>query len=100
MPPTPPSHPRREAPPPSTNPGNSGSRNYDADRVGHTKRDSLGILNLSFDAIEIKMNVHYRRLARIYHPDKYDPTTNEMSRFEAQEQFKPLKNVYKYLRKN
>ena len=84
MPPTPPSHPRHEAPPRSTNPGNSDSRNYDVNRVGHTKRDSLGILNLYFAATERKMKVHYRRLERIYHPDKYDPTTNEMSRFEAQ----------------
>ena len=60
----------------STNPGNSGSRNYYVNRVGHTKSDSLDILNLSFAATEREMKVHYRRLARIYHPDKYDPTTN------------------------
>ena len=100
MPPTPPFHLRREAPPRSTNPGNSDSRNVDVNRVGHTKRDSLGILNLSFAATEREMKVHYRRLARIYHPDKYDPTTNEMSKFEAQEHFKLLINAYEYLHTN
>ena len=82
------------------NPGNYGSRNYDVDRVGHMNIDSLGILNLSFAATEREMKVHYRRLARIYHPDKYDPTTNEMSKFEAQEHFKLINNACEYLRIN
>ena len=43
------------------------------------------------------MKVHYRRLAQIYHPDKYDPTKNEMSKFEAQEHFKLINNAYEYL---
>ena len=68
--------------------------------MGHTKRDSLGILNLSFAATEREMKVHYRRLERIYHLDKYDPTTNEMSKLEAQEHFKLLNNAYKYLHIN
>ena len=41
------------------NSGNSGSRNYDVDRVGHTNRDSLGILNLSFAATEREIKVQY-----------------------------------------
>ena len=40
------------------------------------------------------MKVHYRRLARIYHPDKYDPTTNEpparMDRVRTQPAFDAL----------
>ena len=51
-----------------------------------TRRDYLGILNLlvSSAATEREIKVKYRRLARIYHPDKYDPTTNKMSKIEAQ----------------
>ena len=44
--------------------------------------------------------MQYRRFARIYHPDKYDPKTNEMSKFEAEEHFKLLNNAYEYLRTN
>ena len=47
---------------------------------------------------EIEIKVQYRRLARIYHPDKYDPTTNKMSKSEAQGHLKLIKSVYEYLR--
>ena len=62
-------------------------------------KDSPGILNLliSTDTIEREIKVQYRRRARIYHPDKYDPTTNKMSESEAQEHFKLINNAYKYL---
>ena len=78
----------------------SDKRNYDPEKVGYTKRYSLGILNIpvSAAATEREIKVQYRRLARIYHPDKYDPTANEMSMFEAQEHFKLINNAYEYLR--
>ena len=46
-------------------------------KVGKNRKDSLGILNLpiSTAATEREIKVQYQRLARIYHPDKYDPTT-------------------------
>ena len=45
--------------------------------------------------------VQYIRLARKYHPDKYDPTANEISMFEAQEHFKLINNTYNtFARKN
>ena len=47
---------------------------------------------------EREIKVQYQRLARFYHPDKYDPTTNKMSKSEAQVHFKLINNVYKYLR--
>ena len=65
----------------------SDKRNYDPEKVGYTKRDSLGILDMpiSTAATEREIKVQYIRLAIIYHPDKYDPTANEMLMFEAQE---------------
>ena len=93
--------PRREASPrqeESSRRNQSDQRNYDPEKVGHTKRDSLGILNIPMSATEREIKVQYRRLARIYHPDKFDPTTTEMSMFEAQEHFKQINNAYEYLR--
>ena len=56
----------------------SNKQNYDREKVGYTKRDSLGIINIpiSTAATEIEIKVQYRCLARIYHPDKYNPTAN------------------------
>ena len=53
----------------------SESQNYDRRKVGQNRKDSLGILNLpiSTAATEREIKVQYRRLAIIYHPDKYDP---------------------------
>ena len=95
--------PRRESPPgrkKSPRRTQSESHNCDPRKVGQNGKDSLGILNLpvSTDAKEREIKVQYRRLARIYHPEKYDPTTNKMSKSEAQEHFKPINNAYKYLR--
>ena len=76
----------------------SDKRNYDPEKVGYTKRYSLGILNIpvSAAATEREIKVQYRFFARIYYPDKYDTTTNEMSMIEYQEHFKPIDNAYKY----
>ena len=85
--------PRREKSPRRTQ---SESQNYDPKKVGQNRKDSLGILNLPISAAAInrEVKVQYQRLARIYHPDKYDPTTNKMSKSEAQEHFKLISNVY------
>ena len=66
--------------------------------VGHTKRDSLGILELPFAATEREIKVQYKKLARIYHPDKFNPATNPMTQYEAQEHFKLVNNAYEFLR--
>ena len=88
--------PRRENSPRRTQ---SDNHNYDPRKVGHTRKDSLGILNIpvSTSAKEIEIKVQYRRLARIYHPDKYDPTKNKISKYEAQEHFKLINNAYEFL---
>ena len=95
-------YPRRESPPrreKSPRRTQSESHNYDSKKVGKNRKDSLGILNLriSTAATEIEIKVQYQRLARIYHPDKYDPTTNKMSKSEAQENFKLINKTYEYL---
>ena len=79
-----PTPPRRNVPQPSprreTSPrheeaprwNQSDKRNYDPEKLGYTKRDSLGIINIprSTAATEREIKVHYRRLSIIYHPDK------------------------------
>jgi len=96
------SSPRRSAPQPSPprqqNDQSRNNENYDPEQVGRTRRDSLGIFLLPSTATEREIKVQYRRLARIYHPDKYDPMTNEMSKMEAQEHFKLINNAYEFLR--
>ena len=46
---------------------------------------------------EREIKVQYRRLARIYHPDKYDGATNAMAKEQAQEHFKLINNAYEFL---
>ena len=74
------------------------------DRVGRTRRDSLGIMNLSLAATEREIKITYIRLARRYHPDKYGLASNdvstEMSSIEAQQHFQLISNAYEYLRTN
>ena len=89
--------PRRSAPQPSPRrQQNNPNQNYVSEQVGKTRRDSLGIFNLPNAATEREIKVQYRRLARIYHPDKY-VTTNEMTKMEAQEHFKLINNAYEFL---
>ena len=68
--------PRRKKSPRRTQ---SESQNYDPKKVGQNRKDSLGILNLliSTAATEREIKVQYRRLEKIYHPDKYNPTTKK-----------------------
>ena len=59
-------------------------------------------MNLSLAATEREIKVTYIRLARKYHPDKYDMSSNEvsteMAQLEAQQHFQMISNAYKYLR--
>ena len=99
LPPTPPSPPpRSEAPPRTSGNGNSGNYDYVVHKVGHTRRDSLGILNLPRTSTEREIKIRYRQLARTYHPDKYNSTTKKIPKSEAQEHFKLLNNAYEFLR--
>ena len=73
---------------------------FDPANVGKTKMDSLRILRLENDATERQVKTQYRRLARIYHPDKFDRTSTRGSINQAEEHFKLLNNAYEYLRNN
>ena len=77
---------------------NYGNYYFVVNRVGYTRKDSLGILNLSRTSTEREIKIRYRQLARTYHPDKYNSTTNKISKSEAQEHFKLLNNSYEFLR--
>ena len=72
--------------------------------MGQTRRDSLGFLKLSSAATEREIKITYIRLARRYHPDKYNLASNdvssEMTFVEAQQHFQLLNNAYEYLRTN
>ena len=105
--PTPPSHSRREVPLQSNNrnsgnSGNSNSGNYDADRVGHTRRDSLGIMKLTTTATDREIKITYIRLARRYRTDKYILASNNVSTeitfIEIQQHFQLISNAYEYFR--
>ena len=59
-------------------------------------------MNLSLAAMEREIKIMYIRLARKYHPDKYNMSSNEvseeMTRLEAQQHFQMISNTYEYLR--
>ena len=69
--------------------------------VGRNRKDSFGILELPMTATEREIRVQYRRLARIYHPDKYNLASNEVSSrmtvLEGQQHFQMISNAHDYL---
>ena len=71
--------------------------NFNPEGVGRNRTDSCRILRIPTTATEREIKVQYRRLARIYHPDKYDCLTNSMTSHEAQEHFKHLNNAYEFI---
>ena len=58
---------------------------------------SLQILGLGLGASEMEIKVHYRQLARKYHPDKNNPTMTGLTTAEASDFFKLLNNANEYL---
>jgi curved DNA-binding protein CbpA len=59
---------------------------------------SLTILGLGLGASETEIKVHYRQLARTYHPDKNNPNTTGLTAEDASELFKLLNKANDYLR--
>ena len=53
----------------------------------------LKILGLGLGASEMEIKIHYRQLARKYHPDKNDHTATGLTTEEASEFFKLLNNA-------
>ena len=66
--------------------------------VGHSMSHSLTILGLGLGASEMEIKVHYRQLARKYHPDKNNITLTGLTTTEASDFFKLLNNANEYLR--
>ena len=97
---SPPPHRRPSSPPRAYAYGAEWS--FDPEGVGRNRKDSFGILELPLTATEREIKVQYRRLARIYHPDKYALASNEVSSrmtvLEAQQHFQMLGNAYDYVR--
>ena len=66
--------------------------------VGRSMYHSLTILGLGLGASEMEIKVHYRQLARKYHPDKNNTTLTGLTTTEASDFFKLLNNAHEYLR--
>jgi DnaJ-class molecular chaperone len=67
-------------------------------QVGRSMSQSLTILGLGFGASETEIRVHYRQLARKYHPDKNSPAITGLSASEASAFFQLLNNAHEYLK--
>ena len=67
-------------------------------QVGRSMSQSLTILGLGFGASETEIKVHYRQLARKYHPDKNDPAITGLNASEASTFFQLLNNAHEYLK--
>ena len=65
--------------------------------VGRSLEHSFKALGLGLGATETEVKVAYCALARIYHPDKHDPTQTEMTQSEASKYFKIINNAQVYL---
>ena len=105
-PPSPRSPPMHEQQPQSTNPPNPAEYNpkrwlNDENfciQVGRSMSQSLTILGLGFGASETEIRVHYRQLARKYHPDKNSPAITGLSASEASAFFQLLNSAHEYLK--
>ena len=92
----PPRRNQRESLPPSPRENN---RDYDPINVGRVMYDSLKIFGLGYGATALDVKTQYKRLARIYHPDKHSLYRERtgMSDNEAEEFFKLIANAKEYL---
>ena len=90
---------RRPEPPP---PPSSGGRDYIPERVGHDMYDSLKILGLGLGASEREVKLAYRRLACIYHPDKWEQSRQNtgLTLLETTAHFQLLNNAQSFLRQH
>ena len=93
------SPPRRQRPAPPPRQTDNG-RNYDPEQVGRSLYDSLKILGLGLGASEREVKLAYRRLACIYHPDKWEQSqgTTGMTLAETTAHFQLLNNAQSFLR--
>ena len=97
------SPPRRQRPPPPQQPpqpDSTNGRDYIPEQVGRSMYDSLKILDLGLGASEREVKLAYRRLASIYHPDKWEHSrhTTGMTLPETTAHFQMLNNAQSFLR--
>ncbi len=90
---------RRPPPPPQPPPPHHQQprMDYNPVLVGHSLEHSLRVLGLGLGASEMEVEVQYHALARIYHPDKHDPTITGMTHEAAADFFKIINNANSYL---
>ena len=96
-PPSPP--PCNRVPPPqqkSTN--NNTDQEYNVKNIGRVMYDSLKVFGLGFGASETEVEVQFRAIYRIYHPDKHKTEQNGME--DATTSFQILNNAHSYLRED
>jgi DnaJ-class molecular chaperone len=76
-----------------------GNQDYIPEQVGRSVYDSLKILGLRLGALEREINLAYRRLTYLYHPDKWDQVqaTTGMTLQETTEHFQLLNNAHSFL---
>ena len=66
--------------------------------VGRSMFHLLTILGLGLGASDMEIKVHYRQLARKYHPDKNDTNVTGLTTTKASDFFKLLNNANEYLK--
>jgi curved DNA-binding protein CbpA len=70
---------------------------YDPELVGHSLDHLFKALGLGLGATETEVKVRYRALARIYHPNKHNPTRTGLTQEAAVNYFKLINNTQAYL---
>jgi DnaJ-class molecular chaperone len=76
-----------------------GEQDYIPEQVGNCAYDSLKILGLGLGALEREVKLAYKRLASLYHPDKWEHTraTTGMRLKETTAHFQLLNNAQAFL---
>ena len=94
-----PHHRANNDPHPHPPPQADGGRDYIPDQVGQSLYDSLKILGLGLGASECEVKSAYRRLACLYHPDKWEQAreTTGMTLQETNTHFQLLNNAQAFL---
>ena len=70
--------------------------------MGRNLYDSLNILGLGYGASFAEVNARFKKLALLYHPDKYKKNTDlkllKMSKTDAVKHFRLVKDARNYLK--
>jgi DnaJ-class molecular chaperone len=85
--------------PPQPLPRSNNQRTYIPENVGRVLYDSFEILGLGLGASEWEVKLAYRKLAQIYHPDKWEEARHitGMMLAETTAHFQLLNNAQSHL---